>query len=43
MRSGRRDPYPRGPASGVAEPDAMVIDGDTRRLLGGLFEYRALE
>jgi class 3 adenylate cyclase/predicted ATPase len=26
----------------LAEPDTVVIDGDTRRLLGGLFEYRAL-
>jgi class 3 adenylate cyclase/tetratricopeptide (TPR) repeat protein len=27
---------------GVAEPDAVVIDGNTRRLLGHLFEYRPL-
>src|SRR5215467_6514541 len=26
----------------LAEPDTVVIDGDTRRLLGELFEYRAL-
>jgi hypothetical protein len=26
----------------LAEPDTAVIDGDTRRLLGELFEYRAL-
>ena len=26
----------------LAEPDTVVIDGSTRRLVGGLFEYRAL-
>ena len=26
---------------GLAEPNALVIDGNTRRLLGELFEYRA--
>src|SRR5262245_35785802 len=26
---------------GLAEPNAVVIDGNTRRLLGELFEYRA--
>jgi class 3 adenylate cyclase/predicted ATPase len=26
----------------LAEPNTVVIDGSTRRLLGGLFEYRAL-
>src|SRR5215831_582494 len=26
----------------LAEPDTVVIDGNTRRLLGGLFEYRPL-
>ncbi|OKO82621.1 hypothetical protein AC629_23640 [Bradyrhizobium sp. NAS80.1] len=26
----------------LAEPDTMVIDGSTRRLVGGLFEYLAL-
>jgi len=27
----------------LAEPDTVVIDGSTRRLVGGLFEYLALE
>ncbi|OAF19989.1 adenylate/guanylate cyclase domain-containing protein [Bradyrhizobium neotropicale] len=26
----------------LAEPDTMIIDGSTRRLIGGLFEYLAL-